>query len=199
LFLALAGDIADKPMQYLYWLARWVLDGLAGSNWNSHLLKTLAHCVLVWLTALCVLVQSTGATAGVLCVGCVDSADSWGGVSLSSAPCAAASDCCDSHSHNDAPRLPGDGDSDGDDCDPCDSADDCGCVDVKLSPNASAVSRPPVKFVLSLPHWLMSPPAALVNVEAVGVADARHGWGARAGPLSVRLLVPLARQTVLLI
>ena len=155
------------------------------------LLKKTIHSACIWLTALCVFVQGVGAAlGGVLCVGCNDATAGWGGIGLTSAPCTPDYDCCaqtdDQHK------------SDADDCDSkgvADPGDDCGCVDITLTAHDGALVCPPVKFILSFSHFVAPAPATLVTADVSGDLPLR--W-ARAGPPCVRLLVPLARRTVLL-
>ena len=133
---------------------------------------------------MCVLVQGLGAAAGgVLCVGCPKL---WGGVALASAPCTPVEDCCAADA---APVSQPDRSGD-------DGGDGCGCVDVVLSPSAGTLAQPPVNLLLAPWHLTV---AAAVIIPGPDAPAACPPWSARAGPAIVRLLVPAARRTVLLI
>ncbi len=138
----------------------------------------------MWLTALCLLVQSVGASGGVLCVGC---SNLWGGVALAGAPCRPASDCCANgaeHGSSPADERKGGGDP------------GCGCFDVTLPPGAGTLGQSPVKLVLS-PWHLVLPAAPVVAISEPLPAHPMRG--ARAGPPVVRLMLPSALRTVLLV
>jgi hypothetical protein len=153
-------------------------------------LKNAVQSVSVWLTALCLLVQSVGAAGGgVLCLGC---ANIWGGFAVAAAPCTPASECCAAHADARPTHSPTDAGDDEKQPRP-----GCGCFDVTLSPNAGTLAKPPAKLVLSSAPSTI--PAAVLAIEADGAIEAGQPWSVRDGPPIVRLLSPSARRTVLLI
>ena len=160
--------------------------------WRSPLLKNPFHFACIWLTALCVFVQSVGAAVGgVLCLGCTDVPGSWGGISVTSAPCTPVFDCCaqpevQHKSHLDGRVSEDDPDSKG-----------CECFDITLKSHDGARACPQSKILHSFSHFLV-PAAAIPAARDVSLDRAMWPPGARAGPLFVRLLVPLSRRTVLL-
>jgi len=148
--------------------------------------------VIVWMTALCVVLQSVGAAAGgFVCIGCPNTA---AGVAISSAPCNEIDACC---SDQVAPAPDACGDSCPDHDQHSDSQD-CGCVDISISVNASTLSLPPLKFTLSATAYADQIPA-LVAIDDFVDDGPRLSWTVRGGPPIVWSLAPSLRRTVLLI
>ncbi len=147
--------------------------------------RTPTKLVCVWLTALSLLVQSVGVAAGgVLCIGCTESDT---GIAFAGDPCSPARDCC-------APDPGGERTSPA----PADDDDrDCGCIDIVLPANTGTVSSQPAKLPLGVSHQPLVHAAAMI--EPCVLRPAAVAPIARAGPGIVRLLVPSARQTVLLL
>jgi hypothetical protein len=153
-------------------------------------LKKSIHLGFVWLLALCVCAQGIGAAAGgVLCFGCTNV---WGGVGVVTQACESTENCCANVAHH------------SDDSAPCDDQDrhdqshsqDCGCVDVTLAPHVATAAKPSFKIILPIvQHALVSLPLAMESQ----ILTLHRPSTARAGPITVRLLSPCERRTVLVI
>jgi hypothetical protein len=137
--------------------------------------------VAVWLTGLCVLIQSLGLSGGgVLCIGCGDPGI---GLSLVAEHCGPLDDCCDGPSSS--PGEAGDG-----------QPKDCWCFDVPVSGDLGATPslQPSLRIVAA--QWALPP--ALARLETFA-AYAPITDLSRDGPPIVRQLAPSSRRTTLLL
>lgn len=134
----------------------------------------------MWLTSLCILVQSLGVSGGgVLCIGCGDPGF---GLTLAAAHCGPLDECCD-----EGPAAPRDA---------CEGQPEaCWCFDVPVTGELNAAISIGAGDRAAAPDW--APVPAFLRpgpMPAPSLARAAHDGGAR-----VRQLSPSARRTVLLV
>lgn len=147
------------------------------------------HLAFVCLMSLGIIAQGFGASGGgVLCLGCTNA---WAGVAVVNAACLPSSDCCGGSTGHTKKSCDEDQETHPEGC-----PDGCGCVDVTLSHNIVIAGKTSTKSILPLVHNAVIPAPVFVTQQVMVRSNAS---GARAGPDLVRLLVPCARQTVLLI
>jgi hypothetical protein len=156
------------------------------------LLKRPVHLAVTWLVVLCLIVQSLGAFAGVLCVGC-ESAEGWAGIALNSEPCSTTPTCCTDADRHEA-GLPGALDE----SHPEASTDGCDCIDFELPPDGFTLGRPKSKDFDLHAQWLVAISPALVHTPALGW-DAPLLKPAMSRVAATYLPTPLTRRTVLTI